>query len=355
MNMKHCLAAASLLSVVSAVAVGDDANIGLKKGYSARVVLGGLTNPSSVSFSPAGHLTVCDSGNGQVLLVKDGKSEKYITGFPTEYWKVDAETGAKRFKLGPLSAAWINDKTVAVTNAGLSDGEETVVFFDGPGTVDDGTATNSVGPTSDDPKDKGEGNLTGLSLSDDGKSLYVAGQGSDAKTWVLNVDIDQKKLGGLVSADEAGIEINSPMDTMPFTKGTILALYSGAGGKDDGLIVQWNVRKKEVVKQWQLPGLTDPMGFARIPGSTRGLVVVDNNWALTEVQPGRLARVNLPREGDAKVRVIADKLHGPVSCAFGPDGDLYVAQLGEEFDSNKGQVLAVSGIKAGQRKKKGAN
>jgi len=40
-----------------------------------------------------------------------------------------------------------------------------------------------------------------------------------------------------------------------------------------------------------------------------------------------------------------------VSCAFGPDGDLYIAQLGTEFDSDKGQVIAVSGIKAFVKKK----
>jgi hypothetical protein len=142
------------------------------------------------------------------------------------------------------------------------------------------------------------------------------------------------------------------MATMPWNKQSILALYSGAGGKDDGLIVQWNIKTGKVVKQWTLPGLTDPMGFARVP-ETRSLVVVDNNWALTEVKPGRLARVNLVRDADeAKVRVIADNLHGPVSCAFGPDGDLYIAQLGSEFDKDKGQIIAVSGIKQMAGKKK---
>jgi hypothetical protein len=71
------------------------------------------------------------------------------------------------------------------------------------------------------------------------------------------------------------------------------------------------------------------------------------------VKPGRLARVSLPpKSEEAKVRVIADNLQGPVSCAFGPDGDLYIAQLGAEFDKDKGQVIAVSGIKAMPRKKK---
>lgn len=331
-------------------ASAEDANIGLKgKLFTAETVLTGLNNPSSVCFKPDGTLTVVDSGNGQVLLVKDGKSEPYITGFATEHWKVDAETGTKRFKLGPLSAAWVGD-WLAVTNAGLGDGQETVVFFDKAGTVNDGQATNSVGPTTDDPKDKGEGNLTGLSVSQDGSMLFVAGQGSDAKSWILSVDVAGKKLAGLASADDAGIEVNSPMATMPWNKNNVLALYSGAGGKDDGLIVLWNAKNGKMMKKWTLPGLTDPMGFAVVPG-TRQLVVVDNNWSLTEVKAGRLARVNLGKDSEeAKVRVIADQLSGPVSCAFGPDGKLYIAQLGKEFDKGMGEVIAVSGIKAYKKK-----
>ena len=351
MNVRK-LAAGLLLMAVAAPGIAEDLDIGLKgKMYKARLVLDGLSNPSSVSFSPAGVLTVCDSANGQVLLVKDGKAEKYITGFTTEYWKVDAETGAKRFKLGPLSSVWVDDKTLAVANAGLGDGEENILFFTGPGTAADGKATNAVGPTSDDPKDKGEGNLTGLSLSEDGSTIYVAGQGADAKTWVLSVDVASKKLAGLASADEAGIEINSPMATIPWNNQSILALYSGAGGKDDGLIVQWNVETGKVIKKWTLPGLTDPMGFAKLPDG-RGLVVVDNNWALTEVKAGRLARVSLVKDSDeAKVNIISEGLHGPVSCAFGPDGDLYIAQLGAEFDKDKGQIIAISGIKKFEPKK----
>ena len=353
MNQRN-LSAALMAVSVCASAVAADLDIGLKnKSMSARLVLSGLNNPSSVSFSPSGALTVCDSGNGQVLLVQDEKVEKYVTGFQTEYWKVDAETGTKRFKLGPLSAAWVDDKTLAVTNAGLGDGAENVLFFSGAGTAADGKGTNPVGPTSDDPKDKGEGNLCGLSVSEDGSTLYVAGQGSDAKSWVLSVDVASKKLSGLASADDAGIEVNSPMDTLPWNENSILALYSGKGGADDGLIVQWNVKTGKATKKWTLPGLTDPMGFAIVP-ETRSLVVVDNNWALTEVKAGRLARVNLPRNADeAKVRVISEGLRGPVSCEFGPDGDLYIAQLGTEFDSDKGQVVAVSGIKKMAGKKKG--
>lgn len=346
---------ASVALAAMPVVNAADLDLGLKKMYKARIVAEGLNNPSSVTFSPAGLLTVCDSANGQVVTIKDGKVTPYITGFQTEYWKVDAETGAKRFKLGPLSSVWVNDTTLAVTNAGLGDGAETVLMFDAAGTAADGVATNSVGPTSDDAKDKGEGNLTGLSLSEDGSTIFVAGQGADAKTWILSVDVASKKLAGLASADDAGIEVNSPMATLPMGKMSVLALYSGAGGKDDGMIVQWNTKTGKMVNKWTLPGLTDPMGMAYIPG-TKSLVVVDNNWALTEVQAGRLARVSLPRKdnesGEAKVRVIADKLHGPVSCTFGPDGDLYIAQLGTEFDSSKGQIIAVSGIKAWTGKKK---
>jgi len=85
------------------------------------------------------------------------------------------------------------------------------------------------------------------------------------------------------------------MATLPWDSSSVLALYSGAGGKEDGLIVKWDVGSKKAVRQWTLPSLNDPMGMARVPGSD-ALVVVDNNWALTEVQPGKLAQVTLPRE-----------------------------------------------------------
>ena len=162
MKMKSAFVSLLALSVTT-TALAEDLDIGLKgKSMSARLVLGGLNNPSSVAFSPSGVLTVCDSGNGQVLLVKDGKAEKYITDFTTEHWKVDAETGKKRFKLGPLSSVWVDDSTLAVTNAGLGDGAENVLFFSGAGKAADGKATNSVGPTTDDAKDKGEGNFCSL-------------------------------------------------------------------------------------------------------------------------------------------------------------------------------------------------
>ncbi|MDM4019259.1 hypothetical protein [Roseiconus lacunae] len=319
---------------------------GLSEGLKSRAVVTGLCNPSSVTFSPDGRLTVCDSGNGRVLVVKDGKAETLVDGFETEYWKVDAETGTKRFLLGPLSSVWVNDSTIAIANSGAKDGAETVMFFDGAGKAADGKPTNAVSPTSDDAADKGEGNLCGFSLSEDGKTIYVAGQGADAKSWVLAVDVESKKLTPVFSADEQGIEINSPMATMPWGSDSVLALYSGAGGKEDGLIVQWDVRSKKAVRQWTLPGLADPMGMARVPNSD-SIVVVDNHWALTEVLPkGKLAHVALPKAGGpAKVEVLANELLGPVSCAFGPNGDLYIAQLGEAFDGDKGEVIAVSGIK----------
>ncbi len=333
----------SLMVLSSAVLQADDiVDIGLQLPYTTRLVADGLNNPSCVTFRPDGTLTVCDSGNGRVVLIDDnGTVSDYVTGFPTEYWKTDAQTGTQRFRLGPLSAVWIDNDTLAVTNAGLADGQETILFFSGPGTADSGRATNSVGPTSDDPRDKGEGNLTGLSLSEDGSTLFAAGQGSDAGTWVLSADVQKRRLSPVFSADRAGITVNSPMATLP-EGDSLLVLYSGAGGQDDGLIVRWNVATKQVMAQWTLPGLTDPMGFARMPGQDI-YVVVDNNWALTEVKDGRIALVQLPADGgEAQVMVVADRLKGPVSCAFSPDNELFIAQLGPMFDSGQGQILKIS-------------
>lgn len=316
-------------------------DIGLVLPYQTSVLVDGLNNPSCVTFKPDGTLTVCDSGNGRVILVKDGEVTDYITGFATEHWKVDADTGEKRFKLGPLSAVWVDDDTLAVTNAGVGDGAETVMFYDGPGTADSGKATNPIGPTTKDPKDKGEGNLTGLSLSADKSTLYLAGQGADAASWILSTDVATRKLKTAFSADEAGITINSPMATIVEDDGKVLALYSGAGGKDDGMIVRWDPGTGKVADQWTLPGLTDPMGFTPFPGQ-EFIIVVDNNWSLTEVKDGRIALVSLGDGDEAEVQILADKLKGPVSCAFSPNMELHIAQLGPAFDSDQGQILKIS-------------
>ena len=307
---------------------------------SVETVMSGLNNPSSVAFSPDGKLTVTDA-NGVVYL-GDGKGgkEAYLSGFPSQHWKSD-DSGKKWYQVGPLSALW-HDDWLAVTNAGLGDGQETVLFFDGPGKVADGEATNSVGPTTSDPADMGEGNLTGLSVTPDGKHLFLGGQGYDEKTWVLKVDVASRKLSAAFSADDHGITTNSPMDTLTTDRGTVLVLYSGAGSKVDGLVVEWDIKSGKPSNQWRIPELVNPMGFAHLGGNRYAMV--ENNWDLKQVNSGRVAIVTLGDEKTAEVKPTGVTLMGPVACTVGPDGRLYVTQLGSEFDSDNGSVVAIKGI-----------
>jgi hypothetical protein len=325
---------------------GDDENpleLGLEPGLNATMVADGLMNPSGVSFDKDGNLAICDAGNGKILLRRpDVEAVDYITGFETEYWKVDPETKAKRFKLGPINAAWLPDGRLAVSNAGLKDGEDHIAFFEGSGAAISGEYSNGIPSTTGTKGDLGEGNPTGFAVGKDG-NLWACGQGSDMKSWILRCDVTTKKLETWASSDDNGISVNSPMQILVEDDGHILVLYSGAGGKEDGLIARWNVASKKPVKTWTLPGLVDPMGMDFIPG-TKDLAVVDNNWALTEVKEGRLARVSLGEGDAATVKILGSKLRGPVACAFGPDKKLYVAQLGREFDKNFGAVVAISGI-----------
>ncbi len=326
-----------------AVACGEkvESDSGAAKGIESDVVASGLMNPSCVTFSPYGELTICDSGNGRVVILRDGKLIDYITGFDTEYWKVDKKTGTKRFKLGPLSALWLG-KTLVVSDGGKKDGQETLLFFSAPGLAATGVASNTMVPEGVAPE-KGEGNLTGMSATADQKTIYLCGQGQDDHSWLLQCDVATKKLSVFASADTQGIGTNSPMQVLDWDDTSVLALYSGKGGVDDGLIVKWDKNTAKPLGQWTLPGLTDPMGMARKAGSDQ-LVVVDNNWSLTEVKTGRLAKVNLVDGGKATVKIIDVSLHGPVSCVFGPQGDLFVAQLGKKFDSDKGEVIRIKGL-----------
>ncbi|MEE9391691.1 MAG: hypothetical protein V3W41_04210 [Planctomycetota bacterium] len=309
-----------------------------------KVLLDGLQNPSSLACGDDGRMLVCDAGHGKVLLYENGAAKDFLTGFDTEYWKVDAKTGAKRFLLGPISAIWLPDGSIVVSDAGKKDGADRLIFFKGAGTADSGMPTNGVPPTTKLEVDKGEGNPAGLVRGADGK-IYACGQGADAKSWILVADPETKKLSPWASADDNDIAINSPMQLIAWDESSLLCVYSGTGGKEDGLIVKWSLETRKPVAQWNLPGIVDPMGMARIPGSD-DLVVVDNNWALTKVNVGKLARISLGDGGKATVKIYEDvKLAGPVSCAFGPNDVLYVTQLGTHFDQEKGQLLSISGIR----------
>ena len=343
----------SLLSVVAACGGGashghagghvvfDDA-----KNLHSWYVLQGLKNPASLSLSPSGDLTVCDSGNGRVLVLDgtDGSKapKRTIDGFETEFWKVGKDGEPDRYALGPLSTVWVG-QTLVVSNGGLADGKDNLKIFEGDVPVADAKTTNAIAPTSDDAADKGEGNFTGLSVAQESGKIWVCGQGADAKSWLCRADVTAGTLETFLSADEQGIATNSPMDSLQWDAKTVLVLFSGAGGKEDGLLVAFDTEKKAVAAQWTLPGLVDPMGMARNPG-TDELVVVDNNWALKTVNRGSLARVKLPSGGgEAEVQVVTRQLLGPVDVCI-KDGVVYVAQLGEAFDTDKGAVIAIEGV-----------
>ncbi|MEM1451760.1 MAG: hypothetical protein AAF726_15780 [Planctomycetota bacterium] len=350
MRSRNALIALALLVSCSSSEEGANDLVGpgeVPDEVEVEVLLDGLNNPSGIDFGPDGRMLVCaagpgrEHGNGRVIVWTPEATEEYLTGFPTEFWKVGKDGQPDRFKLGPLDAAWLPNGNVIVSNGGLGDGADHLLVFTGPGDASQGRPTNAIPPTSDDTADKGEGNFTGFSLARDGERLFVCGQGSDAKTWLLVCDHEKAELSTFASADDNGIATNSPMDSLSWGGDEVLVLYSGAGGVDDGLVVSWSLKTRKPTAQWTLPGLTDPMGMDRIPG-TNALAIVDNNWRLDAVETGRLAQVTLPPGGgEAKVELLPVELRGPTACRFGQDGRLYVTQLGPQIDAGMGSVIAI--------------
>jgi hypothetical protein len=317
-------------------------DIGLRGELKAHLVAEGLCNPTHVSFNPnGGALTICDSGNGRILVI-DRQTTVLREGFATEYWKKISVT-ENFFKIGPLFALWVDAEKLAIGDGGLADGKESVFFFkEGAGRG----STNALAPTSDPPRatDPGEGNFVGPVLAPDGNTIYAASHGDDEKSWIVAIDVKARTLRPLFSSDESGIKVNAPMQCL-LVRDNLLVLYSGAGGVEDGLVVEYDLKTFKPVDQWKLPGIVDPMSIAPIPGKVDEYIVTDNNWDLRSVKSGKLARVKLSPRLGAEVEVIADQLKGPVYCAFGLDRRLYVTCLGEMYDQDKGMVLAISGIK----------
>jgi WD40 repeat protein len=319
----------------------------LSEGYSAAVVAEGLTNPSFVSFRPgSGNLTICDSGKGRVVMIEDGRQVTIVEGLDTEFWKT-LPSGVKAYKVGVQAALWLSPQRLIVTDGGKPDGSETVVVYhissEGPGHNSEKVRTNTIGPTGGGDADKGEGNFSGITLMPDGRTLYVCSHGNDKKSWVLKGDLKDGKLETALSADDNGITVNAPMQALEWNR-NLLVVYSGAGGVDDGLIVEWDLASGKPLRQWKMTGMMDPMGIARLPGSDNRFAVTNNNWRIDGVNLGTVAIVTLGDNPQAETKVIARGLLGPVHCAFGPDGRLYVSCLGAEYDKDEGLVVAISGF-----------
>lgn len=316
----------------------------LAQGYAASIVAEDLTNPSFVSFRPGSdRLTICDPGNGRVLLVEGSRQRVLLDTMATEYWKTLPD-GSKAYRVGPLAALWLDENRLVVADSGSGDGKEALIVYEvGQDSLRELRRTNTVGPTSEAETDKGEGNFTGMCLMDDGKTVYGCSHGNDAKTWLFKADVETGKLEVLMPADDAGIKTNSPMQVIAW-RGNLLVVYSGAGGQDDGLIVEWDIKAGKPLNQWTVAGLLDPMGISHVPGTDNEFAVTDNNWNLNRVNPGRIARVTLGESPQAACDVVASGLMGPVNCAFGPDGRLYVTCLGEKYDSGQGLVVAIRGF-----------
>lgn len=344
MLLAGCVARPEKLPVAPVLRIAD---VEVARGYRATVVAEGLNNPSFVSFRPGdGNLTIVDSANGRILLMEDRKPKPILEGMSTEYWK-KLEDGTPVYKVGPLAAVWLSEHRIAVSDAGLPDGDETVQVVEispqGPTGNELKLRSNSIGPTGGGETDKGEGNFCGMTLMPDGRTLYVCSHGNDKKTWVLRFDLETGKLETAFSADDNGISVNSPMQARPW-RGNLLVVYSGAGSKEDGLIVEWDLKTGNPARQWKLPGVFDPMGLAPVPGTENQFAITDNNWSLTGVNKGRVLIATLGEGENARCSTIASGLLGPVNCGFGPDKRLYVSCLGKHYDSNEGVVIAIEGF-----------
>ena len=302
------------------------------EGLPATVLFSGLNNPASVTVTQ-GRILICDTQG-----VHDASHGDHLhltaSGFATEFWKgEDKENGLPpAFELGALSALALADDTLIISDSGQADGEDQLVFL--PSGIKDIAAGLPTGGF-----DK-EGNFVGLST--DGTTVYVCGQGEDSRSAILAVDIATQQWSVVF---ELGDIANSPMASV-VEDGILWVLFSddakaaaSEDGKNDGLLVAWDLKAKAKQGQWTLPGLNDPMGLAKLPGQDTFLIVA-NNWHRSKVLPGTLAAVSITTDSPtAQVNTLATGLQGPTSCALTPEGDLLVTELGEAFDQSKGQVL----------------
>ncbi|MCA8969962.1 MAG: hypothetical protein KDC95_09275 [Planctomycetes bacterium] len=322
----------------------------IPKGVHSTVVASGLCNPLDICFSPAGDLTICESGAGRVLVQKDDgtgtlRLVEWIQGFQIEDWPLVSGSGAKTMKLSCTSASWGGRRLLIVADGGLAPGEDKLRFFWNAGTAESGIESNGIPTTTGQPDDHGESHVTSMALTPDGMRLFAVGVGTNDKTWIRSADIASRSLDPYIASDDHGITADNPVRIAMWDEQDVVVLYAGRPGHDDACLVRWNTGTQNPVAQWKLKGLVDPTGMARIGKSNRLWIVTSPTSGDTGATKGRLARVTLP-EGDAVVDVVIETLVRPTACAIGPDGALYVSQIGDAYDSDRGSVVKLTGLPA---------
>lgn len=306
---------------------------GIPAGY--EVVLDGLDNPSGLAIQPStGAVFVSESGAGRVIRLAEGKAVEVVTGFPTENYGESPS-----YRIGPLGLGFLASDLLLVGEGGKKDGEDALHLFEIK--VNNDTPVDAAKPKTSlrlpaEGERPGEGNFYAVAVSSRG--VYLTANGDDALGWVAKAERNGRILGAFQRhiATKKHTNVDAPAAITLSPAGELLVGQMGEIKTPGDSRLTFYAEDGTLLADHETE-LHDIVAAAYGPNGN--LYVADFSWANPD--QGGLFQVTVSgrgRQATLKTSRIAS-LPKPTAMAFAPDGSLYVTVYGEGGDQPTGKLL----------------
>ncbi len=283
------------------------------------VLATGLNNPTGVAVSGDGRVVVAESGAGRLITPgEDGMVSVFADGF--------AVGSFLPYDIGPLSLLAGADGSVLVGEGGAMIGEERVSVFSA-----DGTAT----PERDVLPGRG-GNYAGIAIHPTTGALYVASANTNE---IMVADVVEGGFGDvrvfLADTTAPPIGFSAPSGLAFEADGSLIVGFSEIGGA--GIV--------RIATEGETAGMlsdvlyeTEQLVTSVTVRAADGLIFfAETAFDASGAMGGRIGTI----DAEGTVGTFVDELNGPTAVAIGPDGTLYLTELGDVPNGSSGLVSRI--------------
>lgn len=298
------------------------------------LVLDGLDNPSGIAIQPeTGTVFVSDSGAARIIKVENGVAVPVVVDF-----KIDIYGKGPQYNIGPLGLLFLDKNTLVVGGGDVVDGEEMLYVFD---LTDMKEPLKASAPKASfklpaEGEIKGEGNF--YALTQVMGAIYVTCNGDDTKGWVSRAALEGNNVTGFERylATKEATQVDAPVGITTSPRGELVVGQMGEiNVPNDSLLTFYDPKTKETLLNLKTE-LHDITALAYSPSPRSQLYALDFAWMDT-TQGGLFQILKDAEKGVRTKKIVA--LDKPTAMAFGPDGSLYITQIGPE--AKKGSLMKV--------------
>lgn len=279
----------------------------------------GLNNPTGIGVLGDGRVLIVESGAGRIVIPgNDGEVSVFAEGF--------AIGSFLPFDIGPLSVLVHPDGSVIVGEGGGMIGAERVSFFGADGME---MPERVLVPP-------GGGNFSGLALHPTTGSLYIASANTNE---IFVADVGEGGIGEPISfiADTTTppIGFSAPTGLAFEADGSLIVGFGeiGAGG-----IVR-------ISTEGETPGMFEAVLYetdqlitsVAVRAGDDTIFFTETSFDASGTMGGRIGMIS----ADGVVETFLEELSGPSAIAIGPDGTLYLTELGDLPNGDSGTASRI--------------